>query len=539
MSAVRRRALTGLLSVPGLLLGPSQTAAQVTGERPRPERILAVSASIRLLGDSASARPRTPTPTPPPFESVARAPARTWKPGSRGLALAETLLGNFVPWLVNEYVSDYKDITRISPTTWRYNLQTGPVWDDNHFHVNMLMHPYQGNFYFNAARSNDFPYLKSFLFTVFGSALWECCGESHSASLSDLVTTTLGGVAIGEVLYRAGSPFLRPGKSRWWEIPVFLLTPSRMGTRWVLDHRNAPLEFQPDLDVPSHVGPFAALGWHGGDHVSLEIGLAYNELSQVRKGDAPFSHFKAALELNCPSLGGGCLDLAHLLGRFQIRGILWPLLARRASGFGYYLVPFHGVDYVNRLGNAPTGPFQPTNWASAPRYEFGGPSLGLAAAVSWGSPGAPSLVLSGDGHLLFGGIKSAYAYLAPYHDAREKERDREYDFGYGPGFGVAVSAGPFPWLHLSGFLRWNHIGVLHGSNFDGYDAKHRAKLYGFSVVLPDLLGPFGLGADGKFFRGSSTFGNPALAPVPPVRFNEWRLFVSWDPLGKPLGLFVF
>ena len=41
---------------------------------------------------------------------------------------------------------------KVSPDTWKANLQAGLQWDDNEFEVNQFFHPYQGGMYFSAAR---------------------------------------------------------------------------------------------------------------------------------------------------------------------------------------------------------------------------------------------------------------------------------------------------------------------------------------------------------------------------------------------------
>lgn len=232
---------------------------------------------------------------PSPLGSVAppAAPA-PFRAGSRGLGIGETLLGNFVPWLLADYVTKWKDITRISPTSWRENIATGPVWDDNHFHINDLLHPYQGSYYFVAGRSNNCRFEKPLLFTILGSAFWECCGESHSASASDLVTTTLGGTVIGEVFFRFGSQLL--AEQRWhWELFAGVMTSTRAATRWVLGQRGHPIADDPLIQLRQTLDAHLALGTAFSQATAvMEIGAAYNTFDLLQKGDRPFNHYLAA-----------------------------------------------------------------------------------------------------------------------------------------------------------------------------------------------------------------------------------------------------
>ena len=64
---------------------------------------------------------------------------------------------------------------------------------------------------------------------AFGSATWEYYGETNKASLNDFINTTLGGIAIGEVLHRAAWLMRDPrdtGSGRLWgEIGATVVDP--------------------------------------------------------------------------------------------------------------------------------------------------------------------------------------------------------------------------------------------------------------------------------------------------------------------------
>ncbi len=91
---------------------------------------------------------------------------------------------------------------RVTPKTWWANMEQGWVWDLDDFVVNQIGHPYQGNNYFNAARANGLSFWESAGLTAFGSGTWEYFGETNHASLNDLINTTLGGIALGEMFHR-------------------------------------------------------------------------------------------------------------------------------------------------------------------------------------------------------------------------------------------------------------------------------------------------------------------------------------------------
>ena len=81
-------------------------------------------------------------------------------------------------------------------------MKQGWVWDLDDFGVNQIGHPYQGNNYYNAGRAHGLSFWESAGVTAFGSATWEYFGETNHASVNDLINTTLGGMALGEVLHR-------------------------------------------------------------------------------------------------------------------------------------------------------------------------------------------------------------------------------------------------------------------------------------------------------------------------------------------------
>jgi hypothetical protein len=445
-----------------------------------------------------------------------KAPTAVGDYGSLGLAYGEMLLGNFIPWLGAEYPTKWKDITRISPTTWRQNLSSVPVWDDNHFHINMLLHPYQGNYYFNAGRSNGFGYEKSYLFTLLGSALWECCGESHKPSASDLVTTTLGGAALGEVLYRVGTQMLL--KNRWYyDFVTFFLTPSRIVTHAAMGKPAPPPNNPAVWETPSVPAPaMLAAGWSSFDGPFFRFGTTYEDMRQVGRGSRPFSHFDVLFEITPWG--------KHPIGRAQIQGNLWSFPAYQTPNLHFAVSGFQGLDYINNDA-----------------FEFGGETLGLTAGLALGQAGGHQGSLSVNVHSFFGGVQSEFAEYGQQHTPRgeERERDREYDFTGGLGYGANFLWKPLMKLRVGGFYRWDRHWVLDGSNLDGHSANHATRLMGASVVLPRLWRNLGLGFDGTLFRRTSEFTHPDFASVTHSSDSVLRLYLSYSSNNQPLSLFVF
>lgn len=86
-------------------------------------------------------------------------------------------------------------------------------WDDNQFTTNQIDHPYHGQIYFNAFRSNGYNFYQSSIATFLGSYIWETGGETQHPSINDLVNTTFGGIILGEMTHRVSRNILARSKN--------------------------------------------------------------------------------------------------------------------------------------------------------------------------------------------------------------------------------------------------------------------------------------------------------------------------------------
>lgn len=90
---------------------------------------------------------------------------------------------------------------------WR-NLTHHMVWDNDQFSTNLFAHPYHGSLYYSAARSNGLNIYQSLPYSIAGSLMWEYAGEKEPPAINDLMATSIGGVALGEVSYRLSNLIL-------------------------------------------------------------------------------------------------------------------------------------------------------------------------------------------------------------------------------------------------------------------------------------------------------------------------------------------
>lgn len=157
---------------------------------------------------------------------------RTWRNYVRTTVNAAGI--NLGVWGFDRFVLN-TEYSRINMKTIYKNLNHFPVWDTDKFSTNLLMHPYHGSMYFNGARLNGFSFYESVPFALGGSLMWEYLMENELPSINDLIATTAGGSALGEVTFRLSDNILddrATGVNRVLrEITAGILSPSRLFER--------------------------------------------------------------------------------------------------------------------------------------------------------------------------------------------------------------------------------------------------------------------------------------------------------------------
>ena len=250
-----------------------------------------------------------------------------------GQSSASIMGVNFGIWSFNRFVMK-EDFAYINKHTIRENLKHGFVWDNDNLDTNMFFHPYHGNLYFNAARSNGYDFWQSGLFALGGSALWELFMENEYPSANDIVATPIGGMALGETLYRLSDLILddrsmgseRTGR----EMAVFLVSPMRGLTRVINGdiwrHRSTSgRQFGiPDLCVSFSVGArvlelekeILDRGVGIASQVEVEYGDRFNAESEK-----PYDFFTMGVGLNIQK-SQPVLGQVKLVGRLLNRGLV-------------------------------------------------------------------------------------------------------------------------------------------------------------------------------------------------------------------------
>lgn len=138
---------------------------------------------------------------------------------------SEIIAFNFFIWAWDRYPLQ-KNYAKTGPSIWKRNFREGWKWDDNNWNVNFVGHPYQGSYYFVAARSAGYSFYTSMLFTMFGSWSWEFFCETEYPAPNDLVTTTVGGSLYGEMLFRLSQRlFSKPDPTAIDQVGSFVMHP--------------------------------------------------------------------------------------------------------------------------------------------------------------------------------------------------------------------------------------------------------------------------------------------------------------------------
>ncbi len=117
------------------------------------------------------------------------------------LGIGGMAFSNLALFSINKYIGK-TEFSRVCSESMRNHLTCKWQWDSSTFRVNQLGHPYQGYTYYAAGRANNLNALESTLLTAMGSYTWEVFAERVTPAANDFISTTVGGVALGEMLHR-------------------------------------------------------------------------------------------------------------------------------------------------------------------------------------------------------------------------------------------------------------------------------------------------------------------------------------------------
>jgi hypothetical protein len=186
----------------------------------------------------------------------------------------------------------------VTPQSIGKNLASPWVLDDNAYFVNQMGHPLQGSVTFGAARSAGLGFWGSTAYPFAASALWELAGETERPALNDQVTTTVGGIVLGEILYRASDWIRGDGRGAWRQVAATLISPMSTVNRTVVVGGDpepiGPLRFSAGMGV---ITTSSNPSLDGGIAPAFDLKVTHGVPgSPGWKFNRPFDHFDVALQ---------------------------------------------------------------------------------------------------------------------------------------------------------------------------------------------------------------------------------------------------
>jgi hypothetical protein len=433
---------------------------------------------------------------------------------SPGLAIGELLVDLTIASAQNEYFHD-SNFVQVAPSTWWRNLERGFEIDNNKFDTNNFYHPWNGALFYSTGRSTGLGFWESSAVAVAGSFLWECCGETLKMSGNDMISTSLGGVAMGEMIHRLGSVILDNrdrGVSRVLrEASIFPFDIVRGSNRLIFrDQLKAPNPEQPLDWRPRRLGALVALGARrvgnegelSGEGAKtapfVDLWVAYGSVFDNERR-RPYDSFWMQTQVNFT-------DDVDPAGLMTIRGDLLSRPFGEAGARTGAIALVQHFDYVNQR-----------------TFEFGAQSLALGLSHRFALSRSTRLELHGD---LIGTVMASINSRFALSDESEETTDlRRWE--YGPGLGARAEAlllvGRYPVAQATYRYQWIH--AANDTPENGGAADHDLQIASLRLRAPIARG-LGIGVDGDLFLRKSHYGNPLLVENDD-RVPQVRVYAAW------------
>ena len=141
-----------------------------------------------------------------------------------GLQFAAVALLYVMPEKISGWSQEDKD--NYSFSKWTENVRN-PIWDDDEWYVNYILHPYWGATYYIRGRERGLKRSYSFWYSFLLSTLYEYGAEAlfEPVSYQDLLVTPIAGALIGEYIFTPIREHIRAkGNLRWTDKAVLVMT---------------------------------------------------------------------------------------------------------------------------------------------------------------------------------------------------------------------------------------------------------------------------------------------------------------------------
>lgn len=247
---------------------------------------------------------------------------RPWRAAAEAAGI-NVVVHSFDRFILNE------EFAETTFSTIGNNFRHAFVWDNDQFSTNLFAHPYHGNLYFNSARSNGLNFWQSAPYALAGSAMWEFFGEKEPPAINDLVATTVGGIAIGEITHRVSALILND-RSRGFrrflrEFAATVVNPMQgfnriiTGDAWKVrdeyylyhDYNRIPVYFQTSFGM-RYLADDGGL-FRGESSPYLAFGLEYGDAFNY-SATKPYDYFTMGVTFGM-SANQPLINDVHLLGK--------------------------------------------------------------------------------------------------------------------------------------------------------------------------------------------------------------------------------
>ena len=254
----------------------------------------------------------------------------------------------------DRYVMD-QDFAKVSWNSIKHNVNYGFVWDNDQFSTNLFAHPYHGGLYFNTARCNGLSFWESVPYSFCGSMMWELSCETEPPAINDLMATTIGGIAIGEVTHRMSALVLDDSKygfNRFLrEFVGTLICPMRglnrliSGEMWKVKHSH--YKYHDYEKIPVLFSMSSGLRYLSDDHQFfrgeynpyIQLGVIYGKAFNVEEMK-PYDYLTANVQF-------GLSENQPLISRVNLLGRLWGTEIKTNTDMSLQLGLFQYFNYYD------------------------------------------------------------------------------------------------------------------------------------------------------------------------------------------------
>jgi hypothetical protein len=138
-----------------------------------------------------------------------------------GLFFGAAAISFGILWVMPESVTNWDKDEMLEEgliTRWKENVRAGPVWDEDSFVLNYIMHPYSGAVYYMSARGSGFKWWESFTYSaIMSTFFWEYGVEAFAEipSWQDLFVTPILGSVVGEGFFILKGNIIRNDRRVW------------------------------------------------------------------------------------------------------------------------------------------------------------------------------------------------------------------------------------------------------------------------------------------------------------------------------------